>query len=406
MSTSATLFLRIAGLLLAVSAQVAAAEGFQNKNQPRPVRMGNVPDQGADAAAIEPTAGSGEAKNTEVTAVRAPMPAEVRPPPAAAAAEAVPKNRGTADTSAERRSGGLIAPPYLAVGTRVVAVVDGPSDSDCIMAGNTGTVYCFDPNDPSLPYLVNWDVPCGMEQCGVCNHCAPNGWWVGFHEIRVFLPIGTRVVAFVDHPAGNSRIPLGAKGTVYCYDEADHALPYLINWDLPVGFEQCQICGNCAPHGWWVGFDDVSVFLQGVRVVAKVDDPAGNACIGRCAGGTIVCYDPNDPVLTYLVAWDPACGYTTCAVCDACTNQGWWVGFEEIGLEIPRDFDGDWMIDTCDPDIDNDGYPNGTDVCDWTPIGAWVGPDGGVPGDLDGDCDVDLSDYAILEAHCTGPSTH
>lgn len=105
----------------------------------------------------------------------------------------VEKNNGI---SAKRSVSIQTVPPSLPYGTRVRAVVDYPSDSDCIRQGDTGTIYCFDPDDPVLPYLVNWDRACGFEQCLVCDICAPHGWWVGFDEIdvfaQVFLPIVLR----------------------------------------------------------------------------------------------------------------------------------------------------------------------------------------------------------------------
>ena len=70
------------------------------------------------------------------------------------------------------------------------------------------------------------------------------------------------------------------------------------------------------------------------------------------------------------------------------------------------DFDGDGLGDACDPDIDNDGVLNDVDVCDFTPHplppGAVLLPNGTLRGDLDGDCDVDLADYAILQQDFTG----
>jgi hypothetical protein len=70
-----------------------------------------------------------------------------------------------------------------------------------------------------------------------------------------------------------------------------------------------------------------------------------------------------------------------------------------------RDFDADGIGDACDPDSDDDGVPNGADICDLTPI--WVAPeliesDGSLLGDLDGDCDVDLDDFGILQGRFTG----
>ncbi len=75
----------------------------------------------------------------------------------------------------------------FSVGSRVVATVDGPSGSDCIQAGDTGTLVCHDPNDNVFPYLVNWDKECGFPQSQVCGVMAPNGWWVGFDEVNVKL---------------------------------------------------------------------------------------------------------------------------------------------------------------------------------------------------------------------------
>ena len=57
------------------------------------------------------------------------------------------------------------------------------------------------------------------------------------------------------------------------------------------------------------------------------------------------------------------------------------------------------------PDIDDDGVANAADVCDFTPSGATVQPNGTLRADLDGDCDVDLADHAIMAEEFTGPRT-
>ncbi|MCA9251602.1 MAG: hypothetical protein R3E58_19190 [Phycisphaerae bacterium] len=46
--------------------------------------------------------------------------------------------------------------------------------------------------------------------------------------------------------------------------------------------------------------------------------------------------------------------------------------------------------------------PNVDDICNFTPVGTIIEPDGGVLGDLDGDCDVDLVDHAIMHERFTG----
>ena len=100
---------------------------------------------------------------------------------ALATAQEVAKNNGISIEGAVQKA----APPDLPNRTKVRASVSYPSGSDCVLAGDTGTVYCYDPGDPYLPYLINWDKACGREQCHVCDNCAPNGWWVGFDDIEV-----------------------------------------------------------------------------------------------------------------------------------------------------------------------------------------------------------------------------
>jgi hypothetical protein len=51
--------------------------------------------------------------------------------------------------------------------------------------------------------------------------------------------------------------------------------------------------------------------------------------------------------------------------------------------------------------------PNERDVCDYTPLvlpPESIEPDGSVRGDLDGDCDVDMDDFNILQQRSTGPN--
>ncbi len=75
--------------------------------------------------------------------------------------------------------------------------------------------------------------------------------------------------------------------------------------------------------------------------------------------------------------------------------------------------DGDDFGDACDDDDDNDGVTDVDDVCDFTPpVPTAGGGDivrdvmhplyGTLLGDLDGDCDVDEADLAILNQNTTG----
>ena len=61
--------------------------------------------------------------------------------------------------------------------------------------------------------------------------------------------------------------------------------------------------------------------------------------------------------------------------------------------DCQADFDEDGVPDDCDTDIDGDGVANGIDVCELTPTGIPVSPQGRPLGDLDDDCDVDLDDW-------------
>ena len=61
-----------------------------------------------------------------------------------------------------------------------------------------------------------------------------------------------------------------------------------------------------------------------------------------------------------------------------------------------QDFDVDGTIDECDEDIDDDGLGNEVDVCDYTPLGATINPEGGPMGDVDDDCVVTIGDYLYL----------
>ena len=65
--------------------------------------------------------------------------------------------------------------------------------------------------------------------------------------------------------------------------------------------------------------------------------------------------------------------------------------------------DGDDFGDACDDDIDNDAVPNDKDTCDYTPATILVDSNGTTIADLDGDCDVDLADYAIWQLSFSGP---
>jgi hypothetical protein len=71
------------------------------------------------------------------------------------------------------------------------------------------------------------------------------------------------------------------------------------------------------------------------------------------------------------------------------------------------DTDGDGTGDACPAcvgcDADGDGVEDALDVCCNTPAGTLVDAVGRPVGDLDGDCDTDLNDYALFTQGFTGP---
>lgn len=54
-------------------------------------------------------------------------------------------------------------------------------------------------------------------------------------------------------------------------------------------------------------------------------------------------------------------------------------------------------------DVDGDGVEDSVDACNNTPQGVQVSSDGRPLGDVDGDCDSDLKDHALIEPGFTGP---
>ncbi|MCH8146600.1 MAG: hypothetical protein IH987_01195 [Planctomycetes bacterium] len=67
------------------------------------------------------------------------------------------------------------------------------------------------------------------------------------------------------------------------------------------------------------------------------------------------------------------------------------------------DFDRDGTPDVCDLDDDDDGVPDVADACLNPPAPGGVDGDGRPLGDLNGDCGVDLNDYAVFQTNLGGP---
>ena len=146
-----------------------------------------------------------------------------------------------------------------------------------------------------------------------------------------------------------------------------------------------------------------------------------DACFGACCGPDGECAFAPGPdcvasggsyqgVQTFCDRTDCSTRGACCYADGSCTDDltksrcthtdGHYAGDGSTCATLP-DFDGDGLVDTCDPDIDNDGIINEYDVCDFTPPGTPVGPNGTYRADADRDCDVDLRDHAILQNEMT-----
>lgn len=83
--------------------------------------------------------------------------------------------------------------------------------------------------------------------------------------------------------------------------------------------------------------------------------------------------------------------------CDLADGTSEDCNINAVPDECDADWDGDAVPDDCDDDIDGDGLVNASDVCDFTPLGATRRANGATVGDINNDCDVDLSDYSHFD---------
>lgn len=115
------------------------------------------------------------------------------------------------------------------------------------------------------------------------------------------------------------------------------------------------------------------------------------------------------PALVYLSAWTYDCNSNRINDADEvaagssedCDANG---TLDECEPGMANDFDGDGTADRCDSDIDNDTVPNEVDVCDFTIAGSPVHSDGRPIGDRNQDCNCDLTDYQRF-TYCVADQT-
>ncbi len=226
-------------------------------------------------------------------------------------------------------------------------------------------------------------------------------------------------------------------GDLSCTDCNGNGRPDECDIDrCPAGIRYCQDCDNngvldgCQPDCDGDGVADACAILScapgdvacadcntnSVPDACDIADCAGSpdcgdcnanavpdACdIAACPPGDSSCDDCN--VNGVPDTCEPDCNNNQIAdACDIrdCDAQADWTCADCDNDAVPDgcqpDFDADNLIDACDPDTDNDGVPTATDICDRTPPGQQVRPDGSSIADINVDCSIDLLDFGVLQ---------
>lgn len=148
------------------------------------------------------------------------------------------------------------------------------------------------------------------------------------------------------------------------------------------------------------------------RIYECVINHAGETMGEVCSGGDDIDEDGVHDLCDVcpLASTDDEDGDGFCDNADNCNSTDHNCTGSGCANPGQEDCDGDEIGDICDDDIDGDGVSNDDDICDFTPVGQiplgkTVNAEGTLPGDLDGDCDVDANDLAILNSFTTGSGT-
>lgn len=168
--------------------------------------------------------------------------------------------------------------------------------------------------------------------------------------------------------------------------------------------------------------DDATVGLSGSRLAPPANDGTGQTIPGPGVYYLAITGYNNDPTSSLNTALFNQATRIEVSGPDGSGGSfpiGAWTGSNAGGTYLialtgasfpPGDCDGDLEFDPDDDDIDDDGIPNNTDTCDYTPLGAGrlIIRDtthplyGSLACDIDGDCDCDLDDFAAFERLYTG----
>jgi hypothetical protein len=162
--------------------------------------------------------------------------------------------------------------------------------------------------------------------------------------------------------------------------------------------------------------EELEIFEVGFNFSEPLKIPTSNNRIARFRfppGEWFQAPEPNFPVWgsNALYADFTLASELGCTLDDDCDDDLFCNGgetcFEEQCQDgIPPCIEGEICLedtDECKADADDDGVDDGKDVCPTSPAPGGVDGDGRPLGDVDTDCDVDLQDYAIIQANMSGP---
>ncbi len=258
------------------------------------------------------------------------------------------------------------------------------------------------------------------DACIVANECDPSHWVYFGLDAACNFDIGAAVQGILTAP--EVLIPADATGAELTYCSAYHGE----GGEAPFGFDMAWVAVNdsilddvgfttVVHNQWSTRTVDLSGYVgQTVTIIwsfNSVDDRQNDTLGWQVDAIELAAYGmiDNDCNTNGVPdECDPDCNLNGSPdECDIDAGTSSDCDHNGVPDECEADFDGDGLIDSCDPDIDGDGVPNDNDVCDYTPPGLppeLIEPDGSVLGDLDGDCDVDLDDFALMQARFTGPN--
>jgi len=255
----------------------------------------------------------------------------------------------------------------------------------------TGDLEVVDPSELC-------DDTCDFAYDGECGDGGPGSTWDVCEYGTDCSDCGPRTLHDCDTDGSVCRDTCPFAGDGQCDDGGTDALT-----DLCICGTDCLDCGSrtlddCGPDSL-VCDDTCDSAYDG-----ECDDGGFCSDWDECACGTD-CFDCGPRTLYECDTGDPICEDTCPFTIDGQCDDG--------GIDATTDLCacgtdcldcGSRTSEDCTPHGDGDGIIDEDDVCDNTPAGTAVDPEGRPLGDLDLDCDTDLDDHALFLQEFTGPA--